>query len=299
MEGNFGKSNEKEEIERPPSICDGDLTDHIVIEPLEEGVENSHERVHRYEKSIFDPEKIYGKTVAVCGVGALGSQVAKDLVKLGTSVFLIDPDEVSPSNLSRSFYSKEDIGDPKAIALSKRLEKFRMIEGQSIEGFWYKTSKFQEKFPEKLEEIDLVVIAIDNDAGVIETLKICHEFQIPYVLSVISENSYLFRVFIDDDPKNTEGCYWDYHPKMDPEDDDEDPCADAMASPSIIYPHSTSGGWVGFVVKAILNDEELDYREINVNLKEANVFKRDGVESRKDCPVCKVNEEEKTEGEKR
>lgn len=286
MVENFGSSDKEEEMERPPSICDGDLTDHIVIEPLEEGIEDSHERVHRYEKGIFNPNKVYDNTVGIAGVGALGSQVAIDLIKLGVSIFLIDPDEIEASNLSRSFYTDEDIGRPKPTALAKRLKKFRLVEGQRIEGFWYRTEKFKEKFPEKLKEIDLMVIAIDNDAGVIRAIKIAKEMGIPYVVSSISENSYLLRVFAESDPRNSEGCYWDYHPGKDPEEEDGCPCPDAMASPSIIYPHSISGGWVGFAVKAILNEEELGYKEININLKEGKILKRSGIESRKDCPIC-------------
>ncbi len=281
----FGNSKTKDD-QRPSSPCEGDLTDHLYLSALKEGVPDSHERVERYQKSIFRPENIYGKNVAVVGTGALGSQVTKDLIQLGVNVILIDPDEVEASNLSRSYFTEEDIGLPKSIALARRVENFRNIEDQFLEAFWESIQTFREKYTERIEDIDFMVIAIDNDQGIMDSVDLCNDYNIPYSVSTVSKNSYWAQVYVNPDPNQTEGCYWDFNPNTDRDDGGRSPCDENIPSPSIIYPHSVCAGITGFCVKAILNEEELGYREININLKTGELYKREEVEVKEDCPIC-------------
>ena len=59
--------------------------------------------------------------VAVLGCGSVGSTIADLLVRSGVrALTLVDPDTVSPENLSRSVYATSDVGQPKAKALARR-----------------------------------------------------------------------------------------------------------------------------------------------------------------------------------
>lgn len=65
------------------------------------------------------------KTVAVVGLGALGSVASELLARAGIgTIILIDHDLVELSNLQRqSLYDESDIGKPKALAAKQKLQK--------------------------------------------------------------------------------------------------------------------------------------------------------------------------------
>src|SRR5437773_12034096 len=67
-------------------------------------------------------EKLAAARVLVVGAGALGNEVLKNLALLGVgTVYVIDLDEVEPSNLSRSvLFRAEDGGRGKAEVAARR-----------------------------------------------------------------------------------------------------------------------------------------------------------------------------------
>ena len=70
-------------------------------------------------------EKLSGTTVAVCGLGGLGSHIAGALARAGVGrLILIDFDRVDLSNLNRQQYRTGQIGLPKALALAENLREF-------------------------------------------------------------------------------------------------------------------------------------------------------------------------------
>ncbi|MBI2970955.1 MAG: ThiF family adenylyltransferase [Candidatus Aenigmarchaeota archaeon] len=66
-------------------------------------------------------KKLSQATVAVLGLGAVGSVAAELLARSGTNLLLIDRDVVEESNLQRQLYDEDDVDKPKAIALKERL----------------------------------------------------------------------------------------------------------------------------------------------------------------------------------
>lgn len=67
---------------------------------------------------------LQGATVAVVGLGGLGSNVGMWLARLGVGhLLLYDFDRVELSNLNRQYYFAEDIGEYKAMALVKHLRR--------------------------------------------------------------------------------------------------------------------------------------------------------------------------------
>ena len=69
-------------------------------------------------------QKISNATVAIVGVGALGSVSAELLVRSGIKkLILIDHDEIELSNLQRqALYTENDVGVPKVLSAKKHLE---------------------------------------------------------------------------------------------------------------------------------------------------------------------------------
>src|ERR1700710_2812493 len=67
-------------------------------------------------------ERLAAAKVLVVGAGALGNEVIKNLALLGIgTTYLIDLDDVEPSNLSRSvLFRQADGGRPKAVVAAER-----------------------------------------------------------------------------------------------------------------------------------------------------------------------------------
>lgn len=71
------------------------------------------------------PESILGTKIHIIGAGAVGSETAMTLAKMGFDNLTIwDDDVVSVENISSQMYGFSDIGKPKVEALAKHLEYF-------------------------------------------------------------------------------------------------------------------------------------------------------------------------------
>ena len=123
-------------------------------------------------------EKFSLATVAVCGLGGLGSNIAIALARAGVGkLLLIDFDRVDITNLHRQQYKANQIGLYKADALTKNLlEIAPYTEIQAV------TTKInEENFIDLLKGADVVCEAFDNAEskamlvnGVLEQLPQCY-----------------------------------------------------------------------------------------------------------------------------
>lgn len=117
-------------------------------------------------------------TVAVCGLGGLGSNIATALVRSGIGkLLLIDFDCVDVTNLHRQQYKASQIGRYKAEALAENL-----LEIAPYTEILTVTVKItEENFAELLKEADIVCEAFDHAEskamlvnGVLEQLPHCY-----------------------------------------------------------------------------------------------------------------------------
>ncbi len=111
-------------------------------------------------------EKISRATVAVCGLGGLGSNVAISLARAGVKkLILTDFDKVDVTNLHRQQYKADQVGEPKAEALVKNLREIApYVEYES--------------HVEKITEENIVSIASEADV-------ICEAFDNPNAKAMI------------------------------------------------------------------------------------------------------------------
>ena len=127
----------------------------------------------------FDLHKRFSSaTVAICGLGGLGSNIAIALARAGIGkLLLIDFDRVDITNLHRQQYKANQIGLYKADALAENLlEIAPYTEARSV------TAKItEENFADLLKEADVVCEAFDNAEakamlvnGVLEQLPDCY-----------------------------------------------------------------------------------------------------------------------------
>ncbi|MBU7019068.1 MAG: ThiF family adenylyltransferase [Theionarchaea archaeon] len=107
----------------------------------------------------WNQKKMEKTTIFVAGVGALGCEIAKNLILMGTGrVILCDYDDIELSNVSRQMlFRDEDIGKKKADVAQKCL--LRMNEFTSVEAY---SQKIQELPGTVYEECDVLVSCLDS-----------------------------------------------------------------------------------------------------------------------------------------
>lgn len=103
--------------------------------------------------------KIAGATVAVCGLGGLGSNIVTALARAGIGkLILIDFDKVDITNLHRQQYKTEQIGMFKTEALQENLNEINPYIETEIH-----TAKLDENNAEELlYKADIICEAFDN-----------------------------------------------------------------------------------------------------------------------------------------
>lgn len=132
--------------------------------------------IARHGKELH--ERFLSATVAVCGLGGLGSNIAVALARAGVGkLILIDFDCVDISNLHRQQYKAEQIGRYKADALAENL--LEISPYTKVETVTAKIT--EENFVDFLKDADIVCEAFDNAEskamlvnGVLERLPECY-----------------------------------------------------------------------------------------------------------------------------
>ena len=131
---------------------------------------------HRHGSDLH--ERFSSATVAVCGLGGLGSNIAVALARAGIGrLLLIDFDRVDITNLHRQQYKANQIGRYKTEALAENLSEIApYTEIQTV------TAKLtEENFAHILKDADIVCEAFDNAEakamlvnGVLEQFPHCY-----------------------------------------------------------------------------------------------------------------------------
>jgi len=89
------------------------------------------DREFLHEELAHDLSEHTGKTIVMCGCGAIGSNLAESLARRGFSKFvLVDYDKVERHNISTQVWTQMDIGKSKTVVLSNRL--FLATRAQAI-----------------------------------------------------------------------------------------------------------------------------------------------------------------------
>lgn len=103
--------------------------------------------------------KFTGSTVAICGLGGLGSNIAVSLARAGVGrLILIDFDKVDISNLHRQQYQANQIGLFKTEALAENLKKIAPY----VEITSHTVRITEENFQELLQDVDIICEAFDD-----------------------------------------------------------------------------------------------------------------------------------------
>lgn len=104
-------------------------------------------------------QKFTSSTVAICGLGGLGSNIAVSLARAGIGkLILVDFDKVDLSNLHRQQYKADQIGRCKTEALAENLREIAPY----LEVETHAVAVTEENFEALLSEADLICEAFDR-----------------------------------------------------------------------------------------------------------------------------------------
>jgi molybdopterin/thiamine biosynthesis adenylyltransferase len=117
-----------------------------------------HEAIYRGDDALATLARA---RIAICGAGALGSNLADALVRQGAArLRVIDFDRVEEHNIGTQTYSQSDIGQPKADALRKQLFRAAGMEIEAV-----RKELTADNVGVLLKDVDLVVDCFDNTAS--------------------------------------------------------------------------------------------------------------------------------------
>ena len=151
--------------------------------------------------SWWRQEKLAAAKVLVVGAGALGNEVIKNLALLGVgTTYVIDLDEVEPSNLSRSvLFRLEDGGKAKAEVAARRAKEIN--PDVSIKGI--RGDVITDLGLGIFADMDVVIGCLDNREARLWVNRQCWKVGTPWVDSGIQEIQGVVKVFVPPDSS----CY--------------------------------------------------------------------------------------------
>ena len=108
---------------------------------------------------IENQKKFDDATVAICGLGGLGSNIAISLARVGVGhLILIDFDAVDVTNLHRQQYKMAQVGMPKTDALKENLLEINPF----IKIDTYQVELTEENTPSLIKDADVICEAFDK-----------------------------------------------------------------------------------------------------------------------------------------
>lgn len=143
-------------------------------------------------------EAIRSKTVAVVGVGGVGSVAAEMLTRCGIGkLILFDYDKVELANMNRLFFQPDQAGQTKVDAAAETLTFINpdvQIEAHNMNiTLIDKFDLFMERISKgKLDDegpVDLVLSCVDNFEARMAINKACNELKQVWMESGVSENA--------------------------------------------------------------------------------------------------------------
>lgn len=149
-------------------------------------------------------DKLSKSTVAVFGIGGVGSFVVEALVRTGLGrIVLIDYDIIDITNINRQIHAtRKTVGLLKVVAMKERI----LDINPEIDVVIYKKKYNKETKEELLENYDYVVDAIDMVSSKLDLICECKNRKIPIISSMGAGNKLNPTMFKVEDIYSTKVC---------------------------------------------------------------------------------------------
>lgn len=255
--------------------------------PLETFVAEKVEATHEAEPDLFArhegipahrQELLENARILFIGAGGLNSWSGVGTARSGGRYLtVVDHDRADRTNLSRQFYGKDDLGQPKGIRLAKNLTS-QAVGGATVTGIGLPFEEAIEKYP---LPADIFVVGVDNNACRLKAVEIARRRHIPAIFTMLSGDGMRCQVFLQG-ASPLDACLWCALPNLDPEK--IIPCASAIISSCFLASALT----VFFVHRALMGWGDLEpfnWRE--ADLSGMTPDRKGMIKKRYDCSVCK------------
>lgn len=216
-------------------------------------------------------KKLLNSTVAIVGIGAIGTQTSQLLARAGINLILIDRDTIELNNLQRqTLFNEQDTNKPKSKQAHNHLKNINSNIKITSHNKDLNNKNISKLIP---KNTSLILDCTDN----LETRFLINDFSlknnIPWIYSAgIKEKASLMNII----PKKT-------------------PCFQCIFKPAQLETCQTAGVLnsttsliaslqVSEAIKILLN-KHYSKELININLK-TNSFDKFKVRKRKDCQAC-------------
>lgn len=222
-------------------------------------------------------DALHQATVLLVGAGGIGSAIAPALVRMGVKgLFLVDPDVVSLSNLSRQAFVKEDLGRPKASALAQHLVHQGAL-GTVVVGAPMAFCNFVKAYPAVVPTV--VVAGPDNNAARCEASQYCLLHHLPLVCLGIAVDATMAYVAVQEPGKACLGCILGQHLLTGT----RSPCPGTPAVADVIL---TVAGFAVYALTSLLMPRPRAWTITDVSMATGTATSRH-VSIQHHCPLCR------------
>ena len=150
-------------------------------------------------------ERLQNSSVAVFGIGGVGSYAVEALVRAGVGqLTLVDPDNICVTNINRQIHAlDETVGRPKVVVMAERCRainpQVHMVE---------KCTAYRHDTSVELlsPQFDYVLDCIDNITDKLHLLQSCYKRRLPIISSMGAANKLDPTLIKVDDISQTKKC---------------------------------------------------------------------------------------------
>jgi molybdopterin/thiamine biosynthesis adenylyltransferase len=205
----------------PPAFTTSQTPIKLFGKPIP-GAEDRQRRIPGFDQAAFS-----SCSVLCVGAGGIVSQIAPTLVRKGIgAVTLLDDDIVEASNLNRQRFYERDLGENKALALARNLQR-ECIAATEIRGIPF---RFQEAVAREMDlSCNVAVCGVDNNPARVSASRYFRARRLPVIFTAVSLNGDHGYVFVQERDGPCIACLY-----PDMLNDDHYPCPGTPAIADIL-----------------------------------------------------------------
>jgi molybdopterin/thiamine biosynthesis adenylyltransferase len=235
------------------------------------GAEDRQSRIPGFDQATFSKA-----SVLFVGAGGIISQIAPTLVRKGIGrVTLLDDDRVEPSNLNRQRFYIEDVGENKAVALARNLQKECIARTEiRARGF-----RLEEAIAHRINlTCDVAICGVDSNPARVATSRHFRAKNVPVIFVAVSRDADHGYVFVQDRDGPCIGCVF-----PDIVNDDRFPCPGTPAIADILQ---AVGSLAVYAVDTLLMDRPQAWNYRRLNLSDPSLDGGSMIVQREACELC-------------